>query len=92
MNSAAPLSGPVPSHRPYFGRVTSFDPRRGLGTVTDSDGVEYDFHATAILNGSRHIDPATDVTFIVRPGHRGRYEAGALTELEDTGPTHQLPS
>jgi cold shock CspA family protein len=86
------LSGPVPSHRPYFGRVTSFDPRRGLGTVTDSDGVEYDFHATAILNGSRHIDPGTDVTFIVRPGHRGRYEAGALTELEDTGPTHQLPS
>jgi cold shock CspA family protein len=73
--------GSVPSRRPYFGSVTSFDPRRGLGAVTDADGVEYDFHATAILDGSRQIDPGTDVNFTVRPGHRGRYEAGALTQL-----------
>jgi cold shock CspA family protein len=59
--------------------VTSFDARRGLGTVTDVDGVEHDFHATAIGDGSRRIDPGTDVTFVLRPGHRGRYEAGALT-------------
>jgi cold shock CspA family protein len=72
-------SGPVPPHRPFLGRVTSFDARRGLGTVTDVDGDSYDFHATAIGDGSRRIDPGTDVSFVVRPGHRGRYEAGALT-------------
>jgi cold shock CspA family protein len=66
---------------PSIGRVTSFDARRGLGTVTDAAGVEYDFHATAIADGSRRIDPGTPVSFIVRPGHQGRYEAGALTGL-----------
>jgi cold shock CspA family protein len=69
----------TPSRRPYLGSVTSFDARRGLGTVTDSEGLEYEFHATAISDGSRRIDPGTAVSFIVRPGHRGRYEAGALT-------------
>jgi len=60
--------------------VTSYDPRRGLGTVTDVDGVVYDFHATAIGDGSRQIDPGTEVSFVVRPGRRGRYEAAALTQ------------
>ena len=56
--------------------------------MTDAAGTEYDFHATAILNGSRRIDPGTEVAFIVRPGHRGRYEAGAVTVLD----AHQSPS
>lgn len=73
------MGGPVPSPGPLSGRVTSFDERRGLGTVTDSGGAEFAFHATAIANGSRRIDPGTEVTFVIVPGHRGRYEARTLT-------------
>jgi cold shock CspA family protein len=62
-----------------FGVVTSFDARRGWGTVTDSEGAGFEFHATAIVDGSRQIDPGTCVVFDVVPGHRGRYEARELT-------------
>jgi cold shock CspA family protein len=64
-----------------IGTVTAFDPARGLGTVTDADGHDYEFHATAIVDGSRRIEPGTAVTFVLRPGHQGRYEAGAVTVL-----------
>ncbi len=64
--------------------MTSFDPRRGLGVVTDSEGAEFEFHATAIGDGSRRIDPGTTVVFEVVPGHRGRYEARGLTVLSGT--------
>jgi cold shock CspA family protein len=73
--------GPVPPDRPFLGRVTSFDARRGLGTVTDTEGSVFGFHATAIMDGSRHIDPGTAVSFVVAPGHRGSYEARALTAV-----------
>jgi cold shock CspA family protein len=62
-----------------FGRVTSFDPRRGWGAVTDADGVAFEFHATAIADGSRRIEPGTEVCFTVTAGHRGRYEASGLS-------------
>ncbi len=75
------MVGLVPSLRPFFGRVTSFDPRRGLGTVTDVDGATFDFHATAILDGSRQIAPGTEVSFVVVPGYRGRYEARTIDPL-----------
>lgn len=70
----------IPAHpdRPSLGRVTSFDATRGWGTVTDSEGTAFDFHATAIVDGSRHIDPGTRVSFTVFPGHQGRYEARGL--------------
>jgi cold shock CspA family protein len=73
--------------------VTSFDARRGLGTVTsaDADSEVYDFHATAIIDGSRRIDPGTEVSFVVRLGHRGRYEAFALT-VGDPKASHHLPA
>ena len=74
-------AGPVPAARPFLGRVTSFDARRGLGTVTDLEGADFDFHATAIADGSRAVDVGTEVTFVVTPGHRGRYEARALTPV-----------
>jgi cold shock CspA family protein len=63
-----------------FGRVVSFDARRGWGTVAESEGAdfEFEFHATAIGDGSRRIDPGTAVVFTVVPGHRGRYEAREL--------------
>ena len=59
--------------------MTTFDARRGWGRVTDSAGVEFEFHATAIADGSRRIDPGTNVGFAVVPGHRGRYEARDVT-------------
>jgi len=69
------------TRRPALGRVTAFDARRGLGRVTDSEGAAFEFHATAIVDGSRLIDPGAEVTFSVVPGHRGRYEAQGLAVL-----------
>jgi cold shock CspA family protein len=69
---------PVHDDRPSLGRVTSFDPRRGWGAVIDAEGAAFDFHATAIADGSRHIEPGTEVAFTVVPGHQGRYEARGL--------------
>ena len=66
---------------PSLGRVTSFDARRGLGTVTDAAGVEFDFHATALVDGSRRVEPGTEVTFSVVAGHRGRYEARGVSTV-----------
>jgi cold shock CspA family protein len=63
------------------GRVTAFDARRGWGTVTDSEGMEFEFHATAIGDGSRLIEPGTEVSFTVTAGHRGRYEARGVSAL-----------
>ena len=72
------MAGPDGSAGPRLGRVTAFDARRGLGTVTAADGATYDFHATAIADGSRRIDEGTPVSFTVSPGHGGRYEARSL--------------
>ena len=72
---------PVPTRRPSIGRVTSFESARGVGTVVDSHGDVFDFHAIAIADGSRTIEVGTDVTFAVVPGRRGRYEADTLIAL-----------
>ncbi len=72
------MGSPVPAAGPHHGRVASFDPARGLGTVLDDDGASYDFHATAIADGSRRIDVGTTVVFTVSPGRRGLYEARSL--------------
>ena len=72
------MAGPVPSAGPHLGRVTSFDPARGLGAVDDDDGPRYGFHATAIADGSRFIEVGTAVVFTVTAGHRGLYEARSL--------------
>jgi cold shock CspA family protein len=72
------VAGPVPSAGPHHGRVTSFDAARGLGAVDDDEGARYEFHATAIADGSRRIEVGTPVVFVVSPGHRGRYEARSL--------------
>ena len=68
----------MPTAGPRHGRVASFDPARGLGTVTDDSGATYGFHATAIADGSRHIEAGTLVVFVVAAGHRGRYEARSV--------------
>jgi cold shock CspA family protein len=69
------MVGPAPSAGPNFGRVTSFDLGRGLGTITHADGTEFGFHATAIADGTRAIAEGTDVVFTTAPGRLGRYEA-----------------
>lgn len=71
-------AGPAPAAGPRHGRVTSFDPGRGLGEVVDDSGTAFGFHATAIADGSRSIAAGTDVVFTVAPGHGGRYEARSL--------------
>jgi CspA family cold shock protein len=65
------------------GRVAEFDEAAGLGTVTTGDGTSYPFHCTQIADGTRTIAPGTAVAFEVRPWHRGRYEATAITTLPD---------
>ena len=79
------MGGPVPTAGPRHGRVTAFDPARGLGTVDDDDGRVYGFHATAIADGSRRIDAGTAVVFTVSPGHRGLYEARWLVPADASG-------
>ncbi len=80
------MGTPIPTAPLYVGSVVSFDATRGLGTVASTGGQTFDFHATAIADGSRRIDPGTGVAFVVRPAHRGRFEARALTVLEDEAP------
>jgi len=71
----------APTAAPRVGRITAFDQTRGLGVLEDEDGSAFDFHATAIADGTRRIDPGTDVAFAVLPGHRGLYEARGLTRV-----------
>jgi cold shock CspA family protein len=80
------MGGPVSSAGPQRGRVASFDPARGLGTVEGSDGTSFGFHATAIADGTRRIAVGRAVVFSVCPGHRGHYEARSLMALDALDP------
>jgi cold shock CspA family protein len=75
------MTRPASSTGPRLGRVTSFDATRGLGTVADTAGTTYGFHATAIADGSRRIEVGTEVALTVAPGHRGLYEARCVLPL-----------
>jgi cold shock CspA family protein len=66
-----------------LGVVQAYDRARGLGVVIEEGGAPYAFHATAIADGSRMIEVDTEVTFLVVPGHQGRYEARSLTPVAD---------
>lgn len=59
------------------GVVSTFDERVGLGTVVGVDGTEYVFHCIEIADGSRTIEPGTDVGFDVL-AKLGRWEASNL--------------
>ena len=56
------------------GTVADFDEDRGLGTI-ESEGRTFPFHCTQIADGTRTIAVGTTVTFEVRPGHLGQWEA-----------------
>lgn len=61
------------------GRVTAFDDRSGLGTVTADDDTTYAFHCTQIADGTRTIAVDTPVEFELRPGRHGAWEAAAIS-------------
>lgn len=67
--------------RPRLGTVQSFDDARGLGTVVDDGGRSFEFHCTAIADGSRTIEAGTRVSFVTAPGHLGRVEGRRLSPL-----------
>jgi cold shock CspA family protein len=59
------------------GVVASFDEPVGLGTIVGADGIEYLFHCIEIADGSRAIDPGTNVSF--EPLTKfGRWEAANI--------------
>lgn len=60
------------------GVVESFDDPRGLGVVVGTGGHRFGFHCTAIADGTRTIDVGAAVTFRVRPGRSGRWEAADI--------------
>jgi cold shock CspA family protein len=62
------------------GVVTEFDEPRGLGTI-ESEGRMLPFHCTQITDGTRTIEVGTAVTFEVRPGSMGHWEAAAVTSV-----------
>jgi cold shock CspA family protein len=62
--------------------VAEFDDPRGLGTVLDDQGRRHPFHCTAIADGTRRIDVGARVTFVLEPGHLGRYEARQIVPIE----------
>lgn len=61
------------------GVVADFDADVGLGHVVDDGGDRWQFHCTAIADGTRAIDVGTAVSFDVRSGGPGRWEAFAVT-------------
>ena len=63
------------------GRIVEFDEARGLGTV-EAGGSTYPFHCTQIADGSRTIDVGAEVTFELRPGLMGRWEAAGIAPAE----------
>lgn len=64
---------------PERGKVIAFDFERGLGVVQAEDGSTLPFHCTAIADQTRNINVGTVVTWSVRPGRLGQWEATEIT-------------
>ena len=78
MNAAAIVFPPV---GPQHGVVEAFDSHACLGTILGATGGDWPFHCTALVDGTREVQPGTAVVFVVvrRPG--GRLEAGRISPL-----------
>ena len=63
------------------GRVTKFDTAVGLGAVRADDGVDYEFHAIELVDGSRSIDLGQVVVFQPLPKF-GRQQAGQIRKVD----------
>jgi cold shock CspA family protein len=70
------------------GTVVEFDDAAGIGRVRDDgpDGATRFFHCTAIADGTRTIEVGAKVTYDVRPGHLGQWEAAAITPVTRVTP------
>ena len=66
------------------GIVVEFDEARGLGVV-EAGADRYPFHCTQIADGTRTIEVGAAVTFEVRPGGMGRWEAAGLSPAVPRG-------
>lgn len=64
------------------GIVAEFDDHRGYGTVRGDDGSEHFFHCTRIAGGTRTIAVGTAVVYEIVPGHGGRWEAAAVSQVD----------
>jgi cold shock CspA family protein len=84
MPEAHPLNLPPVRGGPLLGHVASFDDPRGIGVVESGDR-RFDFHCTAITDGSRHIDEGASVAFTVGPAHLGRLQASSVRPLGAVG-------
>jgi cold shock CspA family protein len=82
---------PLVAGVPRVGRVATYDPRRGLGSVTETHPADdpsvsdHPFHSTAIADGSRAIDPGTPVAFVLVAGLAGTVEARNVTPIRVSG-------
>ena len=79
------MADPLARRAPRTGVVDHYDEGRGLGVVAGDDGRRYDFHATALADGSRRVAAGTRVVFVVAAAHRGRLEARGLTAVGPPG-------
>ncbi len=59
------------------GVVAAFDESAGLGTISGADGTVHAFHCIEIADGSRTIDPGTEVSFDLLAKF-GRWEAANI--------------
>ncbi|MEM8923664.1 MAG: hypothetical protein AAGD35_09165 [Actinomycetota bacterium] len=64
-----------------LGTVVAFDAEVGLGRIEGTQGEVFDFHCTAIADGTRRIDIGRAVGFTVGPGGPGRWEARSVVSL-----------
>ncbi len=59
------------------GVIDTFDESVGLGTISGLDGTTHTFHCIEIANGSRAIEPDTEVSFDLLAKF-GRWEAANI--------------
>lgn len=59
------------------GVVAEFDESAGLGTISGADGIAHPFHCIEVADGSRTIEPGTEVSFDVLAKF-GRWEASNI--------------
>jgi cold shock CspA family protein len=64
-----------------YGRVQRFDRDAGLGELVTPDGRVLPFHCTEIVDGSREVAIGAEVEFRLAAGHRGTWEAKAVTTV-----------
>ncbi len=64
------------------GTVVAFDEHAGLGEV-DGDGARFGFHCTQVADGSRSVPVGATVSFELRAGRGGRWEAA---DIRPAGP------